>query len=301
MIGCPSLSGVSSIFHQWHPDHWMPSRRRKTSVQGVQICVRETTWRRRGRQSCKASTPGISVSCRFHKAAMTLPTVGSTERFRAATASNSNPRRPEAQTAAKLVVRKGTHNDASMSKALEGFGRRVDLRQAEQGSAANDLNVRFRQQPIELLRDVRQPIPRGIHPRAVRERALTNRERNRSRPRTETAFSVAARCGAASAKPNRNPAGRRIYRTTSARRCCRGRFRRRGWPLEGRHHECLVHDEVRPGFSILRRKQPVFCDNPPIRIVWIGDDDQVGAVKLLDICCFRDLVSGKGGGRACSE
>ena len=63
-------------------------------------------------------------------------------------------------------------------------------------------------------------------------------------------------------------------------------------------HERLVHDEESaPVFQILRQcKQPVFCDNPPIRIVWIGDDGQIGAVKLLDICCFRDLVSGKGGG-----
>src|SRR6476469_638869 len=111
-------------------------------------------------------------------------------------------RKPKPQPS--WLVAKGTHNDASLSKALEGFGRRVDLRQAEQGSTANNLDVRFRQQPIEPMRCVRQPIPCGIHPRAVRERALANRERRAGdRPRAETRIQRGGEtwCGEREAQP----------------------------------------------------------------------------------------------------
>ena len=63
-------------------------------------------------------------------------------------------------------------------------------------------------------------------------------------------------------------------------------------------HERFVDDE-QPGtvFQLLRQcEQPVFGNDPPIRIVGIGDDGEIGVAKLLDIYCFCYLMSGKAGG-----
>ena len=195
---------------------------------------------------------------------------------------------------------KGTRDDSSATKTPKEFFRAGDPRQAEQGSAADNLNVQLRQHPIELCRRGRQPLACGIHPGRVRERPLADGDRGpRYRPRTETGTQRGGkmRCGERETQPHSREtkelaegpqhdnvgavglAGEAILRRADI-------------------HERFVDDEQSGTVVQLPRQceQPVLGNDPPIRIVGIGDDGEIGVAKLLDIYGFCYLMSGKAGG-----
>ena len=207
-------------------------------------------------------------------------------------------RKPEPQPC--RLFAKGTRDDSSATKTPEELFRAGGPRQAEQGSAADNLNVQLRQHPIEPFRRVRQPLACGIHPGRVRERPLADGDRGpRYRPRTETGTQCGGemRCGEREAQPQSREtkelaegpqhddvaavglAGEAILRRADI-------------------HERFVDDEQPVTVFQLPHQceQPVLGDDPPIRIVGIGDYGEIGVAKLLDICCFCYFMSGKAGG-----